>query len=195
MKKLLLAVFLSLFTFNTSKAQYYMPSIMGDGEVWYFYDSGLGSGYKVLEKMRDTVYWTNIFDSIYFTKYDSSKNDGTPNSILWTRADGKIMKSPTDSIKLTMGQIIDFPVTLSTIEVLNFPNTSAGQYSDLTVNVTGANLNDMVLVNTRADLEITTGAIFKAWVSSPGVVTVRYLNLDSSSNNLDSANFYVKVLK
>lgn len=154
MKKFVLLT-LIVFSSLTSKAQqYYDHGMMSDNEVWYFYitpDVNL-----ILEKMKDTTYWSNIFDSIYFTKYGVNKNDGVPNTILWTRDDGKILKSSIDSIRLTKSQIIDLPtIPTNNNQLINGSGfitgitgpmiTTALGYSPLSSEVDGSVTNEIEL--------------------------------------------------
>jgi len=58
---------------------------------------------------------------------------------------------------------------------LDFPNTTAGLSSDLTMTVTGAVLGDCVLVG-PADASVSSNGCYMGWVSATNTVSVRYLN-------------------
>lgn len=64
---------------------------------------------------------------------------------------------------------------------LDFANTAAGTATDLTISVTGAVDADAVLIGIPNAATVANGH-FVGWVSSPGVVTIRFLN-----NNLLAA--------
>ena len=60
---------------------------------------------------------------------------------------------------------------------MDFPNTTAGECSDLTVDVPGAADGDVVSLGVEAACVPVNGSFF-AWVSAPDVVTIRYTNND-----------------
>src|SRR3990167_7560916 len=70
---------------------------------------------------------------------------------------------------------------------LNFGNTSAQTTSDLTINVPRAVMGDLVVLGVPNG-SISGGTWF-AWVSSDGVVTVRFANHTVSAINPDSGDF------
>lgn len=60
---------------------------------------------------------------------------------------------------------------------LDFPNTAAGAESDLTITVTGAALNDIVMLGVpNGSVSATDNVGYWAWVSSANTVTVRFNN-------------------
>ena len=65
----------------------------------------------------------------------------------------------------------------TTYVTLDFPNTLAGECSDLTVNVPDAKDGDVVSLGVGAASVPANGSFF-AWVSATGVVTIRYTNND-----------------
>ncbi len=78
---------------------------------------------------------------------------------------------------------------------LDFPSTSASSCSDLTISVTGAVDGDVVSVGVPNSAYIAS-AMYSAWVSSAGTVTVRYCNTATgSSGDPGSATFKVTVFK
>ena len=60
---------------------------------------------------------------------------------------------------------------------LNFPVTAAGACSDLTIAVPDASDGDVVSLGVENSCVPANGSFF-AWVSAPGVVTIRYTNND-----------------
>lgn len=77
---------------------------------------------------------------------------------------------------------------------LNFGSTAAQSSSDLTITVTGAALNDEVLLgvpNGSAD----ANTCYTAWVSASNTVTVRFNNYSSGSVDPASGTFKVSVIK
>lgn len=78
---------------------------------------------------------------------------------------------------------------------LNFPSTLAGASSDLTITVTGAVTNDVVMLGVPNGAVPVTGC-FSAWVSATNTVTVRYTNTDPlGANDPSSGSFKVTVVK
>lgn len=64
---------------------------------------------------------------------------------------------------------------ISSTSFLDFPNTLAGTVSDLTITLTGANIGDVVILGIPST-SIPSAGSYSAWVSSSGIVTVRYAN-------------------
>ena len=84
--------------------------------------------------------------------------------------------------------------TLSTSATLDFASTSSASSSDLTVTLTGATLNDVVI------LGVPNGAVlpntcYTAWVSATNTVTVRFNNYSALSANPASGTFTIKIIK
>lgn len=94
----------------------------------------------------------------------------------------------------TGGDITDILIATAT---LDFPNTSAGANSDLTVTVTGAALNDQVLIGVpNGSVSATDNVVFWAWVSAANTVTIRFNNCNLlAAVNPASGSFKVTVLK
>lgn len=76
---------------------------------------------------------------------------------------------------------------------LNFPSIAAAASADLTIAVTGAEINDEVSVGLPA--APTAGIIFQAFVSAANVVTVRATNITAGAVDPASATYKVKVNK
>lgn len=89
----------------------------------------------------------------------------------------------------------DYTPTLSNTATLNFGSTGPGASSDLTITVTGAALNDLVMLGVPNGSIVTTGC-FTAWVSASNTVTVRYTNSDGiTSYDPASGTFRAGILK
>ena len=83
----------------------------------------------------------------------------------------------------------------SNTATLDFPSTGAGLSSDLTITVTGAALNDAVIIGVPNVSIVSTGC-FTGWVSSANTVTVRFSNTDVlSSLNPASGVFRSTIIK
>ena len=76
---------------------------------------------------------------------------------------------------------------------LNFGNTLAQTVTDLTVNLPQAVIGDLIILGVP-NASVSGGAWF-AWVSSDGVVTVRFANPTTGALNPDSGDFKVAVIK
>lgn len=89
---------------------------------------------------------------------------------------------------------LNIPNGLKASATLDFPNTAAQNSSDLTITVTNAALNDMVM------LGVPNGAViantcYTAFVSAANTVTVRFNNFSTASQNPASGTFRVYVIK
>lgn len=77
---------------------------------------------------------------------------------------------------------------------LDFPSTSAGTSSDLTISLPGAALGDIIGIGVPNGSTLSNGC-FTAWVSASGTVTVRFTNNDTlSALDPASGTFNVKKL-
>jgi hypothetical protein len=86
------------------------------------------------------------------------------------------------------------PMLVAT-STLDFANTSAGTATDLTVSVTGAVDGDPVIIGIPNGSTVANGH-FVGWVSSGGVVTIRFLNNNLiTALNPASGTFKIVVLK
>lgn len=73
---------------------------------------------------------------------------------------------------------------------LDFPNTNSGTYNDLTIPLTGAMVGDIVEIGTTV---LLTGGQFNAFVSTNGVVTVRFTNNTASAIDPPSGDFKIRI--
>lgn len=136
MKKLLIIILLlsvTLFAFNAERIYGYFTQRQLAGAVtqWYLSDSpgnSVGNS-KLVVETKDSTYYNMYFENFGLTKYGSTRNDGTPTSILWADASGNIKRSPfTSPVSYTAGTGISLASNIVT-------NTSPDQ----TVSLTGAN--------------------------------------------------------
>lgn len=84
--------------------------------------------------------------------------------------------------------------TLTATAVLDFPNTATLTSSDLTVNVVGAADGDVVALGVPI-AALNANSSFSAFVSAPGVVTVRFSNYSALSIDPASGTFRVSLVK
>lgn len=99
----------------------------------------------------------------------------------------------TSSLVGTTSDGTHYAATLSASATLDFPNTSNGSESDLTITVTGAADGDVVALGVPS-ASATEGS-YHAFVSSANTVTVRFVNHKGSSVNPASGTFKVLVFK
>lgn len=78
---------------------------------------------------------------------------------------------------------------------LDFPNTTTGSSSDLTITVTGAADGDIISIGVVNALRSVAGTDYRAWVSSANTVTVRFLNTSGADIDPASNVFRVSVTK
>jgi hypothetical protein len=84
---------------------------------------------------------------------------------------------------------------LTATSTLDFSNTAAGTATDLTINLTGAIDGDPVMVGVPNGSTLANGH-FVGWVSSAGVITVRFLNNNLVAGlNPASGSFKVMIIK
>lgn len=86
------------------------------------------------------------------------------------------------------------PLMLSGSATLDFPVTPGGNFSDLTMTLTGAVDGDQITLGVP-NAVVTTQSLFYAWVSSSNTVTVRYFNLFGLSGNPPSSVFKCSILR
>lgn len=140
-------------------------------------DSVTLTGYRsvgMANKVRDSL--ANII----------GKKVDTGSAIKFTLTDpydGDLFKY--DSIN---NQIVNVHIVKASA-VLDFPSTTSGAVSDLTVAVT-CSVGDVVLLSLPATL--TTTANYSAWVSSANTVTVRFS--PKATEDPASSTFIIKIL-
>jgi hypothetical protein len=86
------------------------------------------------------------------------------------------------------------PKMLSNSATLDFPSTAAQTHSDLTITVTGAALNDEVLLGVPNG-SVNNDSCFTAFVSATDTVTVRFNNYSAGAIDPASGTFKVSVIK
>jgi hypothetical protein len=82
-------------------------------------------------------------------------------------------------------------LTLKATATLDFPSTLAQTSSELTIAVLGAIVGSPVVVGTPA--APAANSAFTAYVSAPGIVTVRFNNYSAAPIDPISGSFTVKV--
>jgi hypothetical protein len=110
-------------------------------------------------------------------------NTGTPSAALDVNGSVEIGNGTPISQVVSATATLDFPLT-----------GGGGTTSDLSISVAGAALGDVVSLGVPAG-SVTTQGIFTAWVSSSSVVTVRFANLASASQNPASGTFRAMITK
>lgn len=89
-------------------------------------------------------------------------------------------------------EILNSISLLTNTAILDFGNTLAQQSSDLTITVTGAALNDYVIV-APAFGSVVSNSSYSAFVSATNTVTVRFNNYSSGAQDPPSGSFKVLV--
>lgn len=102
----------------------------------------------------------------------------------------------TGATNVTLPTTGTLVAALSGSNTIDFPSTAAFNSSDgpTTISVPGAVDGDSISLGVPGAL-MAAGGGFVAWVSSPGVVTVRYINSTGLAVNHNPGVFNVKVLK
>ena len=83
--------------------------------------------------------------------------------------------------------------TLTATATLDFPNTSGGDQSDLTVSLTNAAVGDVVMLG--IPVGSASDGVFFAFVSSANTITVRFLNHKGTAHDPASGTFRVSIIK
>jgi hypothetical protein len=84
---------------------------------------------------------------------------------------------------------------LTATATLDFPSTNNDSFSDLTVAVANAALNDVVSLGIPNGSVPTAATNFSAWVSAAGTVTIRFTNNSGVAQDPASGSFKVFVTK
>lgn len=113
-----------------------------------------------------------------------------------TPAEGLLVYNSTDkTLELRDGTIWEnIPNGLKASATLDFPSTNAANSSDLTITVTNAALNDMVLLGVPNG-SVLANTCYTAFVSAANTVTVRFNNYSGVAQNPASGTFRVYVIK
>jgi len=143
--------------------------------------TGNGPGSGSMSAANVTLSGTNSFSSITTTGQTiSNTRTGTSstNIALTLTASGG---STSTALNVTAGGVVigtsgtAILKVLSATATLDFGSTAAGAVSDLTITVTGAALNDVVILGAPNGSVPAAGTFF-AWVSATNTVKVRFAN-------------------
>ena len=109
------------------------------------------------------------------------------------------VSTPTSTLDvngtLEIGNGTPISQVLSATATLDFPITSgAGGTSDLSISMAGAAVGDVVSLGVPVG-SVTPQGMFSVWVSASSIVTVRFANLSSASQNPASGTFRAMVTK
>jgi len=119
----------------------------------------------------------------------------TAGTNLGTAEDGAVEYDGTN-YSVSVGTIrYSLAKTLTATGSLNFPNTTTGTTSDLTITVTGAVSGDAVILGVPNASVPGGGSAFSAWVSANNTVSVRFSNFSGADLNPPTGTFRVSVLK
>ena len=118
----------------------------------------------------------------------------TAGTNLSTVENGAVEYDGTNYFGTTGGVRYTLAKTLSASDNLNFPSTSSGSSSDETISVAGAQTGDVVSLGIPASAVVSKGE-YMAYVSTAGVVTVRFTNYSTSTINPSPGSFRVAVLR
>lgn len=120
--------------------------------------------------------------------YDSALNSGSGGFHLQTG--GAVLVGQTVTVAaLILGTGTPLKRIISTLASLTFTNTAANTSQDQTVLLTGATLNDSVVLGAPAG--IATGLGYMGFVAAAGTVTVRALNITAASLTPTGGTFRV----
>jgi hypothetical protein len=96
-----------------------------------------------------------------------------------------------------LGTFVLFKTNIITATAtLDFPDTSAGAVSTLSVTLTGARIGDAVFLGIDPDIFVSTAPFtFIGWVSASDEVSIRFVNNHTGNINPNSNTFRVVVYK
>lgn len=95
---------------------------------------------------------------------------------------------------LVVGQGTPLQKAISVVANLDFPATAKNVANDLTINVLGAAIGDVVSLGVPANA-VMPNSCYTAWVSAADVVTIRFNNYSTSNHNPPLGSFRVEVKK
>ena len=101
-------------------------------------------------------------------------------------------KIETNSLKV--GQGTPLQKAISVVATLDFPATPKNNASDLTINVPGAAIGDVVSLGVPVNA-VMPNSCYTAWVSASDVVTIRFNNYSTSNHNPPLGSFRVELRK
>jgi len=107
---------------------------------------------------------------------------------------GDVWYDGTDVLVRTAARTDKVARTLTGSATLDFPNTAAFSFSDLTITVTGAAAGDVAVVGPAA-ASIPNNTLYFAWVSAANTVSIRFINNNLIASNPASGTFKVMVFK
>lgn len=79
---------------------------------------------------------------------------------------------------------------ITATQSLNFPSTNAGEQSSLSISMSGAQVNDLVLVNPP----ITSDGVFIGKVTALSTVSITYANITTSAKDPAAQDFHISVI-
>ena len=122
-------------------------------------------------------------------KFTSGTNLTTPEAgaVEWNGTN--LFLTTSGGVRQTINQ------GLTATATLDFASTNNAAYIDLTVTVTGANLNDVVSLGIPNGSVPAANSNFTAWVSAANTVTVRFNNNSGVAQDPASGSFKVFVTK
>jgi len=122
-------------------------------------------------------------------KFTSGTNLTTPEAgaVEWNGTN--LFLTTSGGVRQTINQ------GLTATATLDFASTNNADYIDLTVTVTGANLNDVVSLGIPNGSVPAANSNFTAWVSAANTVTVRFNNNSGVAQDPASGSFKVFVTK
>lgn len=95
---------------------------------------------------------------------------------------------------LEIGNGTPISQVLSVATTLDFPSTTTGSTSDLPITIVGASVGDVVSLGVPSG-SVLPSSIYTAWVSGTNVVTVRFANMATFSQNPASGSFRAMITK
>lgn len=95
---------------------------------------------------------------------------------------------------LVVGQGTALQKAISVLANLDFPATAKNVASDLTINIPGAAISDVVSLGVPANA-VMPNSCFTAWVSAADTVTIRFNNYSTANLNPPLGSFRVEVKK
>jgi len=137
-------------------------------------------GYGLMDDSGNVVALING-NNIAYGSASVDFNDGTFNSsgdvTLGNSGFAQIVinqdSSGVSNVTLPISGTLAYRIT--SVAFLNFPNTTAGSSSDLTMTLTGAVVGDAVILGVPNGSTSTNG-VFTAWVSASDTIKVRFTN-------------------
>lgn len=139
---------------------------------------------------------TTILLSVFcFSAYSQIQIKNLPTASEITGAEYLAISQSGNTKKVSINDLrSNIYELLSDSVILDFGNISPNSHQVLTVNISGAEINDVVCLGIP-NVSMSDHSSFVSWVSSSDTVSIKCFNFDGNTFNPASGMFKIKILK